>query len=228
MSETKKKRIFTQLAEAVVEGDTKIAEESAKEALAEGIPAYEAVTKGLAEGMKIVGEKYEQKEYFLPEMLLSSDAMYAGLNVLTPHIKSKGMQKGKVILGVVEGDIHDIGKNIVKTMLTAAGYEVVDLGKDVPADEFVKKAKAEGAHVIAMSTLMTPTLMSMKTVEEKLKSEGMKDKVKTIIGGGSVSEDWKSTIGSDAFGKDAVEAVDKIKLLIQTIIAAADAMKKNE
>lgn len=228
MSETKKKRIFTHLAEAVVEGDMKTAEESAKEALAEGIPAYEAVTKGLAEGMKIVGEKYEQKEYFLPEMLLSSDAMYAGLNVLTPHIKSKGMQKGKVILGVVEGDIHDIGKNIVKTMLTAAGYEVVDLGKDVPADEFVKKAKAEGAHVIAMSTLMTPTLMSMKTVEEKLKNEGMKDKVKTIIGGGSVSEDWKSTIGSDAFGKDAVEAVDKIKLLIQTIIAAADAMKKNE
>jgi corrinoid protein of di/trimethylamine methyltransferase len=228
MSEAKKKRIFTQLADAVVEGDMKIAEESAKEALAEGIPAYEAVTNGLAEGMKIVGEKYEQKEYFLPEMLLSSDAMYAGLNVLTPHIKSKRMQKGKVILGVVEGDIHDIGKNIVKTMLTAAGYEVVDLGKDVPADEFVKKAKAEGAHVIAMSTLMTPTLMSMKTVEEKLKSEGMKDKVKTIIGGGSVSEDWKSTIGSDAFGKDAVEAVDKIKLLIQTIIAAADAMKKNE
>lgn len=228
MSENKKKRIFTKLAEAVVEGDTKTAEESANEVLAEGIPPYEAVTKGLAEGMKIVGEKYEQKEYFLPEMLLSSDAMYAGLNILTPHIKSKGKQKGKVILGVVEGDIHDIGKNIVKTMLTAAGYEVVDLGKDVPADDFVKKAKAEGAHVIAMSTLMTPTLMSMKTVEEKLKSEGLKDKVKTIIGGGSVSEDWKSTIGSDAFGKDAVEAVDKIKLLINTIIAAADAMKKNE
>jgi len=228
MSENKKKRIFTKLAEAVVEGDMKTAEESANEVLAEGIPPYEAVTKGLAEGMKIVGEKYEQKEYFLPEMLLSSDAMYAGLNILTPHIKSKGKQKGKVILGVVEGDIHDIGKNIVKAMLTAAGYEVVDLGKDVPADDFVKKAKAEGAHVIAMSTLMTPTLMSMKTVEEKLKSEGLKDKVKTIIGGGSVSEDWKSTIGSDAFGKDAVEAVDKIKLLINTIIAAADAMKKNE
>lgn len=228
MSENKKKRIFTKLAEAVVEGDMKTAEESANEVLAEGIPPYEAVTKGLAEGMKIVGEKYEKKEYFLPEMLLSSDAMYAGLNILTPHIKSKGKQKGKVILGVVEGDIHDIGKNIVKTMLTAAGYEVVDLGKDVPADDFVKKAKAEGAHVIAMSTLMTPTLMSMKTVEEKLKSEGLKDKVKTIIGGGSVSEDWKSTIGSDAFGKDAVEAVDKIKLLINTIIAAADAMKKNE
>jgi len=228
MSENKKKRIFTKLAEAVVEGDMKTAEESANEVLAEGIPPYEAVTKGLAEGMKIVGEKYEQKEYFLPEMLLSSDAMYAGLNILTPHIKSKGKQKGKVILGVVEGDIHDIGKNIVKTMLTAAGYEVVDLGKDVPADDFVKKAKAEGAHVIAMSTLMTPTLMSMKTVEEKLKSEGLKDKVKTIIGGGAVSEDWMSTIGSDAFGKDAVEAVDKIKLLINTIITAADAMKKNE
>jgi len=228
MSEKKKKRIFKKLVEAVIAGDVKTAEEGANETLAEGIPPYEAVINGLAEGMKVVGDKYEKKEYFLPEMLLSSDAMYAGLNILTPHIKSRGKQKGKIILGVVEGDIHDIGKNIVKTMLTAAGYEVVDLGKDVPAAEFVKKAKAEGANVIAMSTLMTPTLMSMKTVEEKLKSEGLKDKVKTIIGGGSVSEDWKATIGSDAFGKDAVEAVDKIKMLINTIIAAADAMKNKE
>lgn len=228
MGKGKKKNIFRKLAEAVIIGDSEMAEEGAREVLAEGIPPYDAVINGLAEGMKVVGDKYGKKEYFLPEMLLSADAMYAGLNILTPHIKSKEKQRGKIVLGVVEGDIHDIGKNIVKAMLTAAGFEVVDLGKDVPTAEFIEKAKSEGAQVIAMSTLMTPTLMSMKAVEEKLRDEGMKDKVKTIIGGSAVSEGWRANIGSDAFGKDAMEAVDKIKALINSIMAAAEMMKKKE
>ena len=229
MSESKEKRIFERLAEAVILGDTKMAEKGAEEVLAEGIPPYEAIINGLAEGMKVVGAKYETKEYFLPEMLLSADAMYAGLNILTPHIsKSENQRKGKIILGVVEGDIHDIGKNIVKAMLTAAGYDVVDLGKDVPAAEFIEKAKSEGAQVIAMSTLMTTTLMSMKTVEEKLKEEGLKDKTKTIIGGSAVSEDWRASINSDEYGKDALEAVDKVKILIDNIMAAVEVIKKKE
>jgi corrinoid protein of di/trimethylamine methyltransferase len=228
MAQRKKESIFKKLTEAVIDGDSEKAKNCAEEALAEGVPPFDAIINGLAEGMKIVGDKYEKKEYFLPEMLLSSDAMYAGLNVLTPHIKSKNKQRGKIILGVVEGDIHDIGKNIVKTMLTAAGYEIVDLGKDVPVNDFIEKAKSEGAHVVAMSTLMTPTLMSMKSVEEKLKEEGLKDKVKTIIGGGSVSEDWRASIGSDAYGKDALEAVDKIKVLVDSIMAAADVMKEEK
>jgi len=227
MSSTNKETILKKLAEAVVVGDAKTSEEAAKEALARGIPAYDAIMNGLAEGMKVVGDKYEKKEYFLPDMLLSADAMYAGLNILTPHIpKSQAKSKGKVVLGVVEGDIHDIGKNIVKIMLTASGYEVVDLGRDVPTSDFIEKAKSEGAQVIAMSTLLTPTLMSMKTVEDKLKEEGLKDKVKTVIGGGAVSEDWRSKIGSDAYGKDASEAVDKIKLLIDSIMSAVEVMKK--
>lgn len=225
MVKRKKRNIFKKLAEAVIIGDSEMAEEGAREVLAEGIPPYDAVINGLAEGMKAVGYKYEKKEYFLPEMLLSADAMYAGLNILTPHIRSKEKHRGKIVLGVVEGDIHDIGKNIVKTMLTAAGFEVVDLGKDVPTVEFIEKAKSEGAQVIAMSTLMTPTLMSMKAVEEKLREERMKDKVKTIIGGSAVSEKWRANIGSDAFGKDALEAVDKIKALINSIMAAAEMMK---
>jgi len=227
MKTTNKEAILKKLAEAVVAGDTKTAEEAAKEALAVGIPAYDAIMNGLAEGMKVVGDKYEKKEYFLPDMLLSADAMYAGLNILTPHIsKSESKSRGKVVLGVVEGDIHDIGKNIVKIMLTASGYEIVDLGRDVPAADFIEKAKSEGAQVIAMSTLLTPTLMSMKTVEDKLKEEGLKDKVKTVIGGGAVSEDWRSKIGSDAYGKDASEAVDRIKLLIDSIMSAVEMMKK--
>ena len=229
MSQSKKESIFKRLAEAVVIGDTKMAEEAAKEVLAEGIQPYEAVINGLAEGMKVVSDKYETKEYFLPDMLLSADAMYAGLNILTPHIpKSEMKSKGKIILGVVEGDVHDIGKNIVKVMLTAAGYDVVDIGRDVPTPEFIEKAKSEGAQVIAMSTLMTPTLMSMKAVEDQLKEVGLKGKVKTIIGGGSVSEEWRAKIGSDAYGKDAMEAVDKVKMLIDSIMAAVEVMKKEK
>jgi corrinoid protein of di/trimethylamine methyltransferase len=227
MGANEKETIMKRLTDAVIAGDTATAEQTAKDALAAGISAYDAIMNGLAEGMKTVGDKYEKKEYFLPDMLISADAMYAGLNILTPHIpKSESKSKGKIVLGVVEGDIHDIGKNIVKIMLTASGYEVVDLGRDVPTADFVEKAKSEGAQVIAMSTLLTPTLMSMKTVEDKLKEEGMKDKVRTVIGGGATSEDWKSKIGSDAYGKDASEAVDKVKVLIESIKSAVELMKK--
>jgi dimethylamine corrinoid protein len=229
MSTSGKETIMKKLTDAVIVGDTASAEQAAKDALAAGISAYDAIMNGLAEGMKTVGDKYEKKEYFLPDMLISADAMYAGLNILTPHIpKSESKSKGKIILGVVEGDIHDIGKNIVKIMLTTAGYEVVDLGRDVPTADFIEKAKSEGAQVIAMSTLLTPTLMSMKTVEDKLKEEGMKDKVRTVIGGGATSEDWKSKIGSDAYGKDASEAVDKVKLLIESIKSAVEMMKESK
>ena len=229
MSVNDKEVIMKKLTDAVIVGDTAAAEQTAKDALAAGISAYDAIMNGLAEGMKTVGDKYEKKEYFLPDMLISADAMYAGLNILTPHIpKSESKSKGKIVLGVVEGDIHDIGKNIVKIMLTASGYEVVDLGRDVPTADFIEKAKSEGAQVIAMSTLLTPTLMSMKTVEDKLKEEGMKDKVKTVIGGGATSEDWKSKIGSDAYGKDASEAVDKVKLLVESIKSAVEMMKESK
>lgn len=229
MSASDKEVIVKRLTDAVIAGDTAAAEQAAKDALVAGISAYDAIMNGLAEGMKTVGDKYEKKEYFLPDMLISADAMYAGLNILTPHIpKSESKSKGKIVLGVVEGDIHDIGKNIVKIMLTASGYEVVDLGRDVPTADFIEKAKSEGAQVIAMSTLLTPTLMSMKTVEDKLKEEGMKDKVKTVIGGGATSEDWKSKIGSDAYGKDASEAVDKVKLLVESIKSAVEMMKESK
>ena len=229
MSKKTKAQILKELAEVVVLGDEVQAELLAKQALEAGIQPYDAITNGLAEGMKIVGKKYEQKEFFLPDMLLSADAMYAGLNLLIQHIpKAEQKTKGKIILGVVEGDIHDIGKNIVKVMLTAAGYEVLDLGRDVATSEFIDKAKNEGAQVIAMSTLMTPTLMAMKDVEDQLQEEGLKDKVKTIIGGGSVSAEWQTRIGSDAYGKDAVEAVDKVSLLIESIMSAVEMMKKGK
>jgi len=217
-----KEEVLKKLIQAVVDGNVEQAEIAARESVNVGIEPYKAIIDGLSKGMEIVGEKYDSKEYFLPELLMAGDAMYAGLNVLLPLLpKREAGAKGTVILGVVEGDIHDIGKNIVKAMLTASGYKVVDLGKDVPVDEFIRRAKEEGAQVIAMSTLMTPTLLSIQDVEEKLKAEGLKGKVKTIIGGGSVSDGWRERSGSDAYGKDAMEAVSKVKLLIESVKAAA-------
>ncbi|MEM3383283.1 MAG: corrinoid protein [Nitrososphaerales archaeon] len=225
--------ILKRMADGVVVGDeaavTKAAQEWAELVKAGKEQAYIGIVDGLAAGMKIVGEKYECKEYFLPEVLLSADAMYAGLNVLLPLLpKAERGAAGKIVIGVVEGDIHDIGKNIVKAMLTAAGYEVYDMGRDVPTKDFVSKAKETEAHVVALSTMMSPTLLSMKAVEEELRKEGLKDKTKTIIGGGTVTDEFRGRIGADAYGKDAVEAVDKVKQLIDTVMKAVEAMRKAE
>lgn len=222
-----KEEIFEKLRQTVILGETEDCVKTVQDAIDAGIEPMKAITEGLAKGMEVVGDKFENKEYFLPEMLLAAEAMYAGLELLLPLLKKEEAEvKEKVILGVVEGDIHDIGKNIVKAMLTAAGYEVIDLGVDVPASEFVEKALEEGATVIAMSTMMTPTLMSMKDVEEQLAKKGLKGKVKTLIGGGSVTEQWRSRMGSDAYGEDAVEAVDRVKMLVEEIKAAVKLMEK--
>ena len=223
----KKEEIFERLRQAVILGKTEECVKAAQDAIDAGIDPLKAITEGLSKAMEVVGDKFENKEYFLPEMLLSAEAMYAALELLLPLLKTEEAEKKeKIVLGVVEGDIHDIGKNIVKAMLTAAGYEVIDLGVDVPASEFVKKASEEEVGVIAMSTMMTPTLMSIKDVEEQLAKKGLKSKVKTVIGGGTVTEQWRSKIGSDAYGKDAVEAVNKVKMLVEEIKAAGKLMKK--
>jgi len=223
----KKEEIFERLRQAVILGETEECSKVAQDAIDAGIDPLKTITEGLSKAMEVVGDKFENKEYFLPEMLLSAEAMYAALKLLLPLLKTEEAEKKeKIVLGVVEGDIHDIGKNIVKAMLTAAGYEVIDLGVDVPASEFVKKASEEEVGVIAMSTMMTPTLMSIKDVEEQLAKKGLKSKVKTVIGGGTVTEQWRSKIGSDAYGKDAVEAVNKVKMLVEEIKAAVKLMKK--
>lgn len=224
---SEKEKIFEQLQQTVIVGDTEGAKKAAQDAINAGIEPWKAITDGLAAGMKVVGEKYESKEYFLPEVMVASDAMYAGLNLLLPLLKAaEKADREKVVIGVVEGDIHDIGKNIVKTMLTAAGYDVIDVGRDVPTPQFIETATGEKAKVIAMSTMMTPTLMSMKDVEAELDKKGLKGEVKTIIGGGTVTDEWKAKIGSDAYGKDAVEAVDKVKILFEEIKLALDLAKK--
>lgn len=215
-----REEVLGKLARIVIEGRIDDAKPAAEEALSQGLTPLECINEGLAKGMNVVGEKFEAKEYFLPEMLLSATAMQSALEVLIPKLPKSSAARGTVVIGTVEGDIHDIGKSIVASLLTAAGYTVHDLGRDVPTEEFVRKAKEVGAQVIGMSTLMTPTLESMKTVEEKLKETGLKGKVRTIVGGGSVTQEFAQTIGSDAYGKDAGEAVSKVKALIDSIMAA--------
>ena len=198
---------LAQLAEVVVKGKIKEAKPLAEQALANGVTAEEIIFNGLSKGMEVVGQKYEKKEYYLPQVLLSAQTMYAALDVALPRLKPGGSAHAKVVTCVVEGDVHDIGKNIVKAMLTGAGMTMFDLGRDVPIKNIVEKAKVEGANIIATSTLMTPTLAGMKEIEKMLKEANMKPGIKTMIGGGATSKEFAAQIGADAWGYDAIEAV---------------------
>jgi len=212
----KRKEILADLADAVVQMDEKRAVELAHAALDAGIEAYQAVTDGLSKGMAAVSDKYEREEYFVPEILMCADALYAALEVLKPHLKAdRAAAPAKIVIGVVEGDVHDIGKNIVKLMLESAGFEVHDLGRDVPPRAFLDKAKEVGADIIALSTLMSITMRGMRRVIELLAEEGLRGRFKVMIGGGPVTASFAEQIGADAYGATAAEAVRIAKRLSQ-------------
>lgn len=195
------------LIDIVVSGKIKEAKDATQKCLDAGHDAKDIIFNGLSKAMGIVGDKYAAKQYFLPQVLLSANTLYQGLNLVLPMLTGAGGEtKGKVVLAVVEGDVHDIGKNIVKAMLTGLGLTIFDMGKDVPVKDIVQKAKDEGATIIAESTLMTPTLAGMKEIESILKEEGLKGKVKTMIGGGATSQEFADQIGADGWSYDAVEA----------------------
>ena len=211
----KKEEILRTLANTVIEMDEEGAAQAAKEALEAGIDAQEAIMEGLAKGMEVVSEKYEREEYFVPELLVCSDAMYAALDILKPHVKLETTSTpARVVIGVVQGDIHDIGKNLVKIMLEGSGFQVYDLGRDVPLQDFVNKAKEVDADIIAMSTLMSTTMGGMKNVIEILEEEGIRDKYKVIIGGCPIWQSFADKIGADAYGDDVSEAVRIAKRLV--------------
>lgn len=201
--------IFATLKEAIIAMNADGAKKAAEKAMKDGIDAYDILTKGLVPGMEVVSNKYESKQIFLPQVLASAAAFYAAFDILRPSIAKKGASagKGSITIGVVEGDIHDIGKNIVKTMLEANGFVCHDLGRDVLCEDFVDKARDTKSHIVAMSTLMTPTLESMKRVTDLLKEEGIRDNLAIMIGGGSPSPEFAKEIGADAYGKDDKEAV---------------------
>lgn len=213
----KKQGLFKKLSEAVVEMNEDEVVHLSNQIVSEEIDAYEAIDQGLSHGMEEAGKLFEEEEYFIPELLLCSDAMYAGLDVLKPHIKlEEHAEKHKIVIGVVEGDTHDIGKNLVKIMLETSGFEVFDLGRDIPPQQFVAKAKEVGAKIIALATLMTTTMDGMDAVVRLLKEENIKNQYKVIIGGGPISQSFADKIGADAY---AVNAADAVKIARKLVVA---------
>lgn len=209
-----KEQLFKEISDNVVEMEDEKVEELCKLSLSLNIDPSETINRGLVDGMDRVGELYASGEYFLPEVLTCSYALNVGIDVLKPHIKKEEVKSAvKVVIGVVEGDTHDIGKNLVKIMCEAAGFEVFDLGRDVPLDEFIRVAEEEDCDFICMSTLMTTTMPGMKTVIEKLKARNIRDKYKVLIGGGPISQKFAEEIGADAYTVDAAAAVKKMKEL---------------
>lgn len=211
-----KEELIAKLSECVVEMEDEEVVDVAKEYIEAGYPAFDGIMEGLVDGMNKASDLYDAEEYFVTDVLLCSDAMYAGLEVLRPYLQENtdNGKKIKVVIGVVEGDTHDIGKNLVKIMMDTAGFEMYDLGRDVPLDDFVDKAQEVGASLICMSTLMTTTMVGMKTVIEKLKEKGIRDKVKVMIGGSPISQKYADEIGADGYSVNAVEAVKLAKRLL--------------
>jgi methanogenic corrinoid protein MtbC1 len=214
VNEERKKEILDAIRNAVVQYDEDQCASWCKTALQEGLDAYEATMKGLAAGMDTVGELYTRQEYFVPELLLCSDALYAGLNILRPYIRTdSAAHKGKLLLGVVEGDIHDIGKNLVKTMFEASGWQVVDLGKDVKLDRFAEEQKKIKADLVGLSALMTTSMMAIEKVVGMLKAAD--PEVKVLVGGAPLSLEIARKFGADGYAEDAVSAVQEAGRLIR-------------
>lgn len=206
--------LLQELSAAVVEMDEDRAIAAANALVAAGIDAFLGIEQGLAAGMERAGQLFEEEEYFIPELLLCSDAMYAGLEVLKPHLKKTTGDKTKIVIGVIKGDTHDIGKNIVKIMLETAGYELIDLGRDVPPAEFIRQAEAVGAKIIAIGTLMTTTMPGMEEVSRLLTANGKRDDFHLLIGGGPISQAFADSIGADVYAVNAADAVRKVRALL--------------
>lgn len=215
MSKTKAE-LLAKLSECVVDMLEDEVVDVAKEYIDAGYPAFDGIMEGLVDGMNKASDLYDAEEYFVTDVLLCSDAMYAGLEVLRPHLpdQDSNTEKPKAVIGVVEGDTHDIGKNLVKIMLETAGFEMYDLGRDVPLDSYVEKAKEVGAKLVCMSTLMTTTMVGMETVIKKLEAAGMRDQVKVMIGGSPISRKYADEIGAEGYSVNAVEAVKVAKELV--------------
>lgn len=209
--------ILAELNKEVQIGDAEKVKQLIQKALDQGILAMDILEKGLRSAMEEVGRKFETLEIFLPEMMSAADSMKAGVEVLQPHLES-GSEEGKrgsILLGTVEGDIHDIGKNIVKIMLEGVGFNVTDLGFNVPTLSFVERVKETEPNVLGMSALMTSTMVHMPRVVQFLKDRGLRNKVKVIVGGAPVLPDWAREIGADGYGDNAAEAIKLAKEMIK-------------
>jgi len=209
--------ILKRVRDALVNLDIEGINQACKEAIDSGIPAYKAVMEGMAKGMELVGQKYENGEYYLSELIMAGETMKEGMSILQPYLKAGEMKTaGKVLIGTMRGDLHDIGKNVVRTLMRSGGFEVIDLGIDVPAEKIVESVRQEGPDIVGMSALLTTTMPEMETTIKALKKAGLRDKVKVIIGGAPITREYGEKIGADAAAKDAVNGVNICRAWMQS------------
>ena len=201
--------MLSEISEFLQKGKAKVVKQLVQDAIDEGIEPQKILNEGLLDGMGVVGEKFKNNEVYVPEVLVAARAMNMGLAVLKPHLMNSGVKAvGKVCLGTVQGDLHDIGKNLVKMMMEGKGLEVIDLGVDVTAEKFVATAKEEGCQIICCSALLTTTMDVMAQVVKLAEEAGIRDQVKIMVGGAPVNDDFCKAIGADCYAPDAASAAD--------------------
>jgi len=209
--------LFQEMAQSIIDGDSDVSAELARRAVDQGIDPLEAISEGFVRGVNKVGEDFAKGDAFLPELVMAGEAMKAAVAVLEPELAKRGTERtvlGKVILCTVEGDIHEIGKTLVGTMLSSAGFKVFDLGVDVPVMKVVEKARDVNADIVAMSALLTTTMVHQKDVIEALEDIGIRSKVKVMVGGAPVTKEWVKQIGADGYSEDAIGAIKVAKQLL--------------
>jgi corrinoid protein of di/trimethylamine methyltransferase len=214
----RREELLKELHEGVVEYEEDRVKQAAQDVLDEGLNAYDAIMNGLAAGMEEVGDLYDQQEYFVPELLMCADALYAGLGILKPHIRPEDIgasAKGQVVIGTVQGDVHDIGKNIIKMMFEVAGFTVHDLGRDVPLEKFVEEQLKTDSEIVALSAMMTTTMMGMQKVIEMIKEKN--PNVQIMLGGAPVTTDVADLFGADGYAESAGNAVQEAVKMIANL-----------
>jgi corrinoid protein of di/trimethylamine methyltransferase len=209
--------LFKEMAQSIADGEAEKAADLAKQAIAQGIDPLDAINKGFVTGVNYVGDQFSCGNMFLPELVMAGEAMKAAVAVLEPEMTKRGSVRkmlGKVVLCTIEGDIHEIGKTLVGTMLSATGFQVIDMGVDVPVMKVVEKAREVGADIVAMSALLTTTMVHQKDVIEALEDIGLRSKVKVMVGGAPVTQEWVKQIGADGYSEDAIGAARVAKQLL--------------
>ena len=209
--------LFDSMKQSIIDGDPDLAAELARKAIAQGVNPLEALNQGFVPGVNYVGEQFSAGEMFLPDLVIAGEAMKAAVAVLEPELAKSGGHReilGKVVMGTIEGDIHEIGKTLVVTMLSATGFQVYDLGVDVPVMKFVEKAREVDADIVGISALLTTTMVKQKDVIEALEDSGLRPRVKVMVGGAPVTQSWAKEIGADGYSEDAVGAVAIAKQLV--------------
>lgn len=209
--------LFAAMRQSILDGDPDMAADLARQAVEQGIDPMDALNQGFVPGVNYVGEQFGLGEMFLPELVIAGEAMKSAVAVLEPEFARRGIERkilGKVVIGTIQGDIHEIGKTLVATMLSASGFQVFDLGVDVPVMKFVEKAREVNADLIGISALLTTTMVRQKDVIEALEDSGMRGQVKVIVGGAPVTQSWAKEIGADGYSEDAVGAVALAKQLL--------------